>query len=38
VGTGYHKDKPPWMAVWLLIIADNTLHLLCNGLALAFYP
>lgn len=32
--TGYHKDRPPWMAVWLLIIADNTMHLLCNGLAL----
>jgi len=33
-GTGYHKDRPPWLAVWLLIIADNTLHLLCNGAAL----
>jgi hypothetical protein len=33
-GTGYHKDRPPWLAVWLLIIADNTLHLLCNGIAL----
>jgi len=34
VGTGYHKDNPPWLAVWLLIIADNTLHLICNGVAL----
>lgn len=34
-GTGYHKDTPPWLAVWLLIIADNTLHLICNGLALS---
>ena len=33
-GTGYHKDRPPWLAVWLLIIADNTMHLLCNGFAL----
>lgn len=33
-GTGYHKDRPPFLAVWLLIIADNTLHLICNGLAL----
>lgn len=32
--TGYHKDRPPWLAVWLLIIADNTLHLLCNAAAL----
>lgn len=35
-GTGYHKDRPPWMSVWLLIIADNTLHLLCNAFALAY--
>lgn len=35
-GTGYPSDRPPWMAVWLLIIADNTLHVLCNGLALYY--
>lgn len=35
-GTGYHKDRPPWLAVWLLIIADNTLHVICNALALRF--
>lgn len=28
--TGYADDVPPWMAVWLLIIADNTLHLVIN--------
>lgn len=32
--TGYPDDVPPWLAVWLLIIADNTIHLLCNGLAI----
>lgn len=32
--TGYPVDTPPWLAVWLLIIADNTLHLICNGVAL----
>ena len=36
--TGYSKDRPPFLAVWLLIIADNTLHLICNGLALRFLP
>lgn len=36
VGTGYHKDRPPWMSVWLMIIADNTAHVICNGLALAY--
>jgi hypothetical protein len=35
-GTGYHKDRPAFLAVWLLIIADNTLHLICNGLALKY--
>lgn len=32
--TGYPDDVPPWMSVWLLIIADNTIHMICNGLAL----
>jgi hypothetical protein len=32
--TGYHKDTPPWLAVWLLIIADNTLHLCINYAAI----
>lgn len=34
--TGYPPDAPPWLAVWLLIIADNTLHIIINGLALAY--
>lgn len=32
--TGYHKDTPPWLAFWLLIIADNTMHLCINYAAL----
>jgi len=32
--TGYQDDVPAWLAVWLLIITDNTLHLICNGLAI----
>lgn len=32
--TGYHESRPVWLATWLLIIADNTLHLICNGIAL----
>lgn len=31
--TGYPNTSPPWLSVWLLIIADNTLHILINGLA-----
>lgn len=33
-GTGYHKDRPAWLAVWLMIAADNTLHLAINYAAL----
>ncbi len=32
--TGYPADKPPWLAVWLLIIADNAMHVAINGAAL----
>lgn len=36
--TGYQDDVPPFLSVWLLIIADNTIHLLCNGLAIWSFP
>ncbi len=28
--TGYPSQVPAWLSVWLLIIADNTLHLCVN--------
>lgn len=31
VGTGYHHTRAPWMAVWLMIIADNAIHLAINA-------
>ena len=34
--TGYPSETPSWLSFWLLIIADNTLHLICNFLALTF--
>jgi hypothetical protein len=34
--TGYHRDRPAWLAVWLMIAADNTLHLAINYAALAW--
>lgn len=34
--TGYPPDVPVWLSVWLLIVADNTLHLAINYLALKF--
>jgi hypothetical protein len=32
--TGYPSDVPAWLSVWLLIAADNTLHLAINYTAL----
>lgn len=32
--TGYPSARPAWLAVWLLIIADNLLHLIINYAAL----
>jgi len=34
--TGCADDVPPWLSVWLLIIADNILHVILNGVALAW--
>lgn len=34
--TGYSSSRPPWLAVWLLIITDNVMHVIINGLALRF--
>jgi hypothetical protein len=34
--TGYPPDRPAWLTVWLLIICDNVMHVLINGLALAY--
>lgn len=34
--TGYPSETPPFLAVWLMIIADNTMHLSINYLALRF--
>ena len=34
--TGYPNDTPPWLAVWLMVICDNTIHLSLNFLAIRF--
>lgn len=33
---GYDAGKPAWMATWLMIIVDNTIHLLINTAAIVF--
>lgn len=35
--TGYAETKPPFLAIWLLIIADNIIHVVCNALAIHFF-
>jgi hypothetical protein len=34
--SGYPPELPVWLSTWLLIITDNTIHLLCNGFALTY--
>lgn len=36
--TGYPSETPAWLAVWLLIVADNVIHVLINGLAIRYLP
>lgn len=31
---GYQSDKPMWMSVWLMIIIDNTFHLIFNTVSI----
>jgi hypothetical protein len=32
--TGFPPEREPWMSSWLLIIADNTLHVVINALSM----
>lgn len=34
--TGYPPETPVWLATWLMIIVDNTMHLTINALSLAY--
>lgn len=36
-GTGYPPEKPAFMAVWLMILVDQIMHVICNGLALKYF-
>lgn len=35
--TGYPPGKPIWMTVWLMIIADNVIHIIINATALKWF-
>ncbi len=34
--TGYSPGTPPFMSIWLMIIADNVMHILCNAYAIKY--
>ena len=34
--TGFHPDTPRWLSGWLVILVDNIMHILTNGLALYY--
>jgi hypothetical protein len=34
--TGYSENTPVWMSTWLMIIADNCVHVVLNTLAIIF--
>lgn len=36
--TGFPVSTPIWLSTWLLIIVDNTLHIIINGLAIWMFP
>lgn len=35
--TGFHKNTPEWLSVWLMIIIDNTMHLIINYCAIRWF-
>ena len=35
--TGYPATVPTYISAWLFVIADNILHVICNGLALKYF-
>lgn len=35
-GQPFPNDCPPWLGTWLVIIADNTIHVLINAAALTW--
>jgi hypothetical protein len=35
--TGFPPEVPIWMSTWLLIIVDNIMHIVINGLAIYYF-
>lgn len=37
INFGYGEEKPMWMSVWLMIIIDNTFHIVINTATIYFF-
>lgn len=37
VNFGFDNNKPRYLSVWLLIIVDNTFHVMCNYISLSYF-
>lgn len=35
--TGYDPDRPLWLTAWLMIIVDNTMHVVINAAAIKYF-
>jgi hypothetical protein len=35
--TGFQPGLPPYLSTWLVIIVDNTMHVLINGAAIQYF-
>lgn len=35
--TGYPPNLPVWMSTWLMILVDNIVHILINGVAIHYF-
>ena len=34
--TGFDPDTPPWISGWLVVIIDNLMHIIINGMAISY--
>ncbi len=35
--SGFPPDMPKWRSSWLVVIIDNVIHILCNGVAIYYF-
>ncbi|TVQ40817.1 MAG: DUF3307 domain-containing protein [Wenzhouxiangella sp.] len=35
--SGFPPEMPKWQSSWLVVIIDNTVHILCNGVVIYYF-